>query len=142
MNNNRLTLIVARTWERTFAVVHATVSDEWAIKSQGPGGPGMLFKADIEEVLTRWAVETEEGRAAWEGSSCDYNIGDLAGELGGDPPDVASSFIRRALAAKGIMGLSIDTWQPDQDDDSWAFDDILMDEGKIQEADEAKEKQS
>lgn len=35
----------------------------------------------IEDACTKWANETPEGRKAWEDSSEDFNIGDLAIEI-------------------------------------------------------------
>jgi hypothetical protein len=74
----------------------------------------------IEDACTKWANETTEGRNAWEDSSEDFNIGDLA--CGMCPS------LRTYLLEKGIEDIEFE--QADRDQLNY-YDQVLI--GRVKE---------
>lgn len=77
--------------ETTFAVV------SWA----GPSREDFL--PALKRAVTNWVCSTSQGKKAWEDSSENFNIGDLANCTG-------DSTLKPYLAKEGITYLEIDTY--------------------------------
>lgn len=92
--------------ENTFAVVR------W-----GGSCPPEKLRERVTQAVTDWIAVSSEGKEAWDDSSENFNIGDLANHTG----NAGLAFI---LAQYGIMDLEIDVFS-DESHSLWAFDDIL-----------------
>lgn len=90
--------------ENTFAVVR------WS------GCSVDRFKETLKAAVTDW-IEIGSGKEAWEDSSGDFNVGDLANWTG----NADLIFI---LAQYGIMDLDIDVFS-DESMPDWTFDEVL-----------------
>jgi len=99
--------------ETTFAVVSCN-------RSKRVGSSRQLFR-QLTLAVTNWVNRTETGRAAWESSSCDYNVGDLSTDLG-EPTLLAR------LRARGITALEVEIYSDDDVYDSWTYDTVLVEE--------------
>ena len=73
--------------------------------------------AALRRALSKWASTTEEGRAAWEESSEDYNIGDFLGDC--ENPQVLA-----LLQEEGILHVEVAYELSSQEEVS--YDRILM----------------
>ena len=78
----------------------------------------------VRDSVTEWVATTKEGKEAWEASSEDFNIGDLANE------DISpiSKMIRKK---HGYRIVSIEAHSTDAVPSDWTFDSILVDATKI-----------
>lgn len=61
---------------------------------------GRLALLGLQRAVSAWVARTDEGRAAWEKSAQDLNIGDLASFF--DPQGNPCASLRPHLAAQGI----------------------------------------
>jgi len=105
--------------EFTFARVAAEVTEEILLRES-------KFMGVLIGALTKWALETKEGRAAWEGSSEDFNVGDLHSHL---PNPTLEKYLRDA----GIPHLEVECSSDHSQCRRWVYDTILMDSGKLDE---------
>lgn len=103
--------------EFTFALVQARVATEDLLSEA-------CFREALEKALTNWARETKEGREAWESSSEDFNVGDLACAL-------PSESLAPYLAKEGILWLEVATTVHHAPCTHWCYDTILLDESKL-----------
>jgi hypothetical protein len=78
------------------------------------------LKTRLIEAVTRWVQTTEDGKSAWEESTHDFNLGDLANQ------DLAP--INERLGPSGIFILSIEVHSMDASSDDWLFDTVLVQE--------------
>jgi len=74
-------------------------------------------KNKIMQAVTAWVKNYNSGQKAWEGSSEDYNIGDLSNDL-------SNKYLETELEDQGIIDLSISLDRLGQRD--WEYDDILV----------------
>ena len=79
----------------------------------------------VTAAVTRWVRQTESGREAFERSSEDYNVGDLAGDLG--DPDLT-----RLLLTQGVRDLTIDVYSSGDAPSAWAYDTHLVDASELE----------
>jgi hypothetical protein len=86
------------------------------------------FKA-IQKGVTQWVKETEEGKKLWKYSSNDMNIGDLAG-------NEITPELRKYLLAAGIEHLDIEIVQSNDEECSYHYDSIIVNEDELPEEDE------
>jgi hypothetical protein len=107
--NQRLILPRVNRDETTFAVV------EWS------GVPRAKLLEALRSALTQWR-ETAGGRAAWQESCGDFNIGDLS-----DAPYEREP-LRDILVRHGITYLNVETYCDCEPVWGWNFDTALMEE--------------
>jgi hypothetical protein len=81
------------------------------------------FRDALTSALTAWMQETDDGRAAWEASSHDFNVGDLATQVEGVTPDS----LRLYLEARGIHDLSVSIIDENVPCHAWTYDTVLTD---------------
>jgi hypothetical protein len=106
------------TDELTFAVVRVEIRRLG--EDQGLGGICIFLRA-LKEAVTEWVNKTPDGLAAWEESSGDFNIGDLANH------DL--TFINRVLSDRhGVTITDIEVHSMDSQSDGWVYDTILVHE--------------
>lgn len=74
------------------------------------------FLKCLVSAMDKW-FKTEEGAKAWEHSSGDYNVGDLANESLGEDTKLG-----KLLLDEGIRDLDINTYSSDNE---WSFDTVL-----------------
>jgi hypothetical protein len=74
--------------------------------------------------VTRWVNSTPDGAKAWEYSSQDFNIGDLASELG-DP------ILLMRMADEGIRGFVLS--DVPEEDRYWRYDTVLVNVADLEE---------
>ena len=79
--------------EKTFAHVTAEVSRSELAQER-------VFLSALRRAVSAWILTTEEGQSAWDCSSLDFNVGDLA-SCGDEALDAL-------LAREGICQLNID----------------------------------
>lgn len=114
MDHNVEFLVVrVSTSELTFAKVMATVTDENLTHEAN-------FLGALRKALTQWACDTEEGRMAWKQSSYDFNVGDLAGEVGAES-------MQPCLEKVGIKRINIGIETSDNRCVAWNYDTVLVD---------------
>lgn len=110
---SRYSVIVRRdsSEEQTYAIVSATVNFKHH-----------LFMFKVITAVTEWVTTTKAGHEAWEHSSNDFNVGDLAGELGDQD-------LERLLEKRGIRDMTIDvnSSPPIPVSVVWSFDQVLAD---------------
>jgi hypothetical protein len=98
--------------ETTYAVVRCAA------------GPRVSSAADLHRriaaAVTAWVRRSAAGREAYRRSGGDYNVGDLAGDLG--DPDLG-----RLLRAHGVRDLTIDTFSAADAPAGWTYDTHLVD---------------
>jgi len=80
----------------------------------------------ISAAVMRWVRQTESGQEAYRQSSEDYNVGDLAGDLG-DPE------LTHLLVAHGVLDLTIDVLSSDDAQGDWTYDTHLVDAGELED---------
>jgi hypothetical protein len=85
------------------------------------------FRDALTSALTAWMRETDDGRAAWEASSHDFNVGDLATHVEGVTPDS----LRLYLEERGIHDLSVSIIDENVPCRSWMYDTVLADAERI-----------
>jgi len=78
------------------------------------------------DVVTQWVSSTEEGKEAWEYSSEDFNVGDLASY-----EDEIKEAMSKELMANGIHDFEI-LWGGDSTE-IVSFDTILVDSSKLKD---------
>lgn len=98
--------------ESTFATIEALVV--------GFEPEEARFLQNLKEALAHWMRSTPEGKAAWERSCEDFNIGDLAGEDFSE-----GSVLGSILAAHGITNLDI-TISSQHKAHGWTYDTVLI----------------
>jgi hypothetical protein len=129
----RIVTAVPRPWEHgTVAVVEATVETaklEAALQLPHVSNETEALLEMIKRAVTRWVNETDAGRAAWENSSEDFNVGDLSNEIG-------DKELTARLLEEGVVSLDIETHGTAHD---WQYDRILVDENELTERDEEEE---
>jgi hypothetical protein len=76
------------------------------------------LKQAVQLAVTAWVEHSESGRQAFDNASEDFNVGDLANELG-DPA------LRAELKKQGVTNLAIDVYCDDMPT-GWEFDDLLV----------------
>ena len=103
----------------TLAVVTARVPPHTAAE--------IGFRDALTSALTAWMRETDDGRAAWEASSHDVNVGDLTAQVEGVTPDS----LRLYLEAHGIHDLSVSIIDENVPCRSWTYDTVLADVERI-----------
>lgn len=103
--------------EMTFATVTAVVDKPLSLEFARNDG---AFLAALKKALTKWAKTTKKGKAAWESSSHDFNVGDLDGYL------PASNELNEILASFGILDLKVDILSEDHLC-NWSYDTVLID---------------
>ncbi len=101
--------------ERTIAVAIVRASID---RSKPELGEEKGFLAAVRDSVTEWVKTTELGRAEYERTSHDFNIGDLALSL-------TDADLDRLLGERGIWNLQIDSVYSDQAGE-WMFDDHLV----------------
>lgn len=111
--------------ETTLALVTAKVTSEELMS--GPKFLGALKKA-----LTAWVNETEDGAAAWDNSSWDFNLGDLSME------QPFSQVLKTRLEAHGIYELDIEVMSSNRAEYNWVYDTVLVDEADLADLKEKK----
>jgi hypothetical protein len=109
--------------ETTFALVRCTRTPEVQTSAQ-------LF-ARVRAAVTTWARSTAAGRAACDDSDGDYNVGDLAHDLG-------DRDLRRLLEQHGVLELDVDVYSYEEPLADWDFDDYLVQPGDGAVSPEAK----
>ena len=116
MSSSQVQFVVPRDSrdEVTFAVIHARVS----LKAQKKGMGINEFLDALKQAVTNWIKTTTEGRQAWENSSQDFNIGDLANENIGP--------INAYLKHHGIAIDDINVFSMDCSAGCWEFDTVLV----------------
>lgn len=112
-HNIEFLVVRASTSELTFARVMATVTDERLMRE-------FTFIDALKKALTQWACDTEEGRKAWKQSSYDFNVGDLAGEVGAES-------MQPYLEKVGIKRINIGIETHDNRCVAWNYDTVLVD---------------
>jgi len=108
--------------EVTFAVVTARVATD-ELRND------FAFQDALIAAITEWVKTTETGRAEWAGSCQDFNVGDLASCY--DDPDLL-----KLLAERGIRNLKIEICSAVGQSQNWTYDQVLVDEIKLEELDE------
>jgi hypothetical protein len=111
--------------ERVQALVPRCSREETTVARVGCARSAQVGNAaDLHRQLTAavtcWVRQTESGRAAYAGSSEDYNVGDRGGDLG--DPDLL-----RLLAAHGVRDLTIEIVTSDETLSGWTYDTPLVD---------------
>ena len=71
------------------------------------------------EAVTAWVRNTKEGREAYEQCSQDYNVGDLANDIG-------QHSLCPYLKAQGLLDVKIDVYSDDDFQDNWTYDTRLV----------------
>jgi hypothetical protein len=104
--NDRMILPRVSRDETTFAVVEYAGVDRLDLKSS------------IQRAITAWVKNSDVGRRAFQETDGDFNVGDLANELG-DPALTAE------LAKERITHLTVETYC-DVMPTGWEFDDHLV----------------
>ncbi len=104
----------------TLAVVAAQVSDP-TLKVEGH------FLAALRAALTAWVNGTDDGQGAWEASSHDFNIGDLAIELEDWNAGPSQDDLMQCLQAQGIHDLSVRVIDEGSACQDWVYDTVLVD---------------
>jgi hypothetical protein len=137
-NNERIIqVVVPRQDERTCAVVRAlvlkTFGDDW----DEPTTTTRLLMGAVQLAVTQWFHNTGRGKqvVATE-NNFDFNVGDLAVEVGSDFTGDASVHFDESdlcwfLQQHGIVGMEIDTFESDDLEYCWDFDDKLYDEMEV-----------
>jgi hypothetical protein len=131
-------VIFRRGGERTCAVVRAlvpkTFGDDWDIPTTGTN----VLMGAIQLGMTQWFHATARGKQGIESeNNFDFNVGDLAVEIGNDFTGDPSVHFDEAdlcwfLQQQGILGMEIETWQSDDAEHCWDFDDKLYDEMEVE----------
>lgn len=75
----------------------------------------------LKSAITQWVANTEEGKAAYEASSEDYNIGDFV-------DDYDNYSLKPYLASAGIARIKLETLCPDH---SQSYDMHLVDDTEL-----------
>lgn len=109
--------LVIRTWESGVGAI-VTFRHPQALKS-------LEARELIKQAVTEWIIRTDEGKALWEHSSKDLNLGDLASHV--EDPLLVS-----LLGLAGIRDLSIET--VDSNSNGWEYDNVLADEERVEAA--------
>ena len=104
--NRRMILPRISQDETTFAVVEFAGVDRIDIKRA------------VQRAVTAWRKHSETGRQAFDNASEDFNVGDLANELG-------DSVLRSELKKQGVTHLAIEVYCDDLPT-PWEFDDLLV----------------
>lgn len=120
---HRRRFAIVRPWEP--GTVAAVTAD-----TDKPMSPNEV-RAAVGRAVTDWIMESELGRVAWANSCRDFNIGDLSVALKTD-----TIWLPNALKAHGILFLSVDVVESVYGGHLWEFDDVLPDEGEIEEQQE------
>jgi hypothetical protein len=105
--------VVTRSGETTCAVIDAMVD---GIDSNGE------FQECLKLALTQWYQNTDEGKHAWEESSNDFNVGDLAAQ------QPFSRGLLKELKKVGIFNLKISIYGNYNAQPLWHFDTVLIEE--------------
>lgn len=84
------------------------------------------------DTINHWVATTEAGRKAWEESSKDLNIGDLANYNAFKDVD-----FQRLLAERGLTFKSLDTADTQQ---AFSYDQVLVDEDELEEIRPARQR--
>ena len=120
--------------EKTVAVVHALVPPDFGDDEDQPKGSVMLLQGRIYQAVTDWLRETEAGRQYIQSTHYRFNVGDLADliDTGMDAarqygPEDLETFLRRY----DILALHVETYQSDEAEHIWDFDDVLFDDLEI-----------
>lgn len=87
------------------------------------------LRSALTAALTEWMRTTQEGKDAWEDSSHDFNVGDLANA----PTD--SSPLKELLAAQNVHDLEIDVYSDVSGDRYWTFDTLLVKADEVSSGD-------
>ncbi len=111
--------VVQRPGESTFCIVRAQTTDRVETDRQ------LMYT--IQQSVTDWIVNTEEGKAAYIESSEDMNVGDLAQYLGDD-------YLMAALKARGVEYLKLEIQPGSEMVECWSFDTLMFDADAVKEA--------
>ena len=115
-DSRKIMLVVSRPGDTTIAVILADVTEK--IKTSRE------LQEAIIKAVTYWIIQTPEGKAEYERSSCDFNVGDLA--------NAGDEKLTNFLNSLGVYNLDIDACEAGVD--HWEFDDHLFDAGEVEEA--------
>lgn len=97
--------------ENTIAIVRAKVTKP-ILNSMD------RFLVALKVAVTEWITSNDDGRAAWQESVKDFNVGDLANYY-------TNTALSICLADQGIYELHIDTVCDDTCNRSWTYDTVL-----------------
>ncbi|ADC73220.1 hypothetical protein TK90_2734 (plasmid) [Thioalkalivibrio sp. K90mix] len=100
-----------------------TTTAELAIETRHSDESDEALLQRLIRGLTRWAIETDEGRKEWAMSVEDFNVGDLANAAG-------SEQVERFLSQEGISIVRVDTADCSSRFD---FDTVLVDADAMSE---------
>lgn len=103
--------------EATLARIEASVTNPELVYEKN-------FLRALIKAVTEWVKSTEDGKSAWEGTRHDFNIGDLADEIGDEA-------LERCLKHEGIRYMSIQIETNDHRCRHWTYDTVLADEGEL-----------
>lgn len=110
VDSTNVRFVVVRPGENTAAIVTAWVSES-NLKNE------RKFLERLTTALTEWVKTTADGKEAWEYSSYDFNVGDLATSL-------ADNSLVDMLKKYGIYNMDVDAG--DISSQTWLFDEVLV----------------
>lgn len=108
--------------ETTFAIV--TVRQTADVKT------ARQLVSRIQAAVTAWMQNTPEGKDALDETCHDYNVGDLANDLG-EPS------LSRYLEAQGLLEVEIEIYSDEDYQDNWSYDTRLFQAGRLDRAADA-----
>lgn len=98
-------------------------------RASGTAVRGDTLRDHITLAVSHWFTTTGEGRAAWEESSEDFNVGDLANALG-------DARLEESLRLHGIAALTVETHAARGGNHDWPYDEVLITDGAREELEE------
>lgn len=112
---SNVSFIVKRASEEelTFAVIKARVTKK-TLQNE------VEFRKALIQAVTFWHQNDPEGQQAWQYSSGDFNLGDLAGW--------SNEGLTKALEAVGIHDFSLEVESHDYLCTHWTYDTVLHDQ--------------
>ncbi len=102
--------------ENTVAVVQAVVAPELA--------DDVMLRDAIRRAVTVWIKTTDGGRAAYEATCGDFNVGDFE--------TYRDTKLLKLLVNEGVFSIDV-TCMSSEDCGEWMFDDRLVDNAAVEE---------